>query len=175
MTDNEIIKAYVSTLKEYEGTINRLQAENEKRKNKICNHRAIITDLMLKNKELKRDCEHLHTMVAARGLEINRLQTEINLLTEKSIEAKYPHCVLCGNGAILTKDLAEYDRLIADIKAEAYKEFFQLLHKKLTNTSNSFFECKNLKACEVLQEAIDKLREIYKEKVGEDNSEQVDK
>lgn len=54
-------------------------------------------------------------------------------------------------------------------KTEAYKEFFKLVHKELTNISNGYFESNHLNACEVLQGAIDKLRETYKEMVGEDN------
>lgn len=59
--------------------------------------------------------------------EIERLKRELDLVIENSISARYPHCVLCGNGAILTKSLEEYDELIADISAEAYKEFARRL------------------------------------------------
>lgn len=77
---------------------------------------------------------------------------------------------LVGNIDRLKAELFDKTEQLEIAKAEAYKEFFQLLHKKLTNTSNSFFECKNLKACEVLQDVIGKLRETYKEKVGECNA-----
>lgn len=61
---------------------------------------------------------------------INRQKAEIAALTKHSISEKYPHCVLCSNGAILTKSLDEYDKLIADISAEAIKEFAERLKEK---------------------------------------------
>lgn len=48
------------------------------------------------------------------------------------ITEKYPHCVLSSNGAILTESLEEYDKLIADISAEAVKEFAERLKKEVT-------------------------------------------
>ena len=46
---------------------------------------------------------------------------------KSDITEKYPHCVLSSNGAILTESLKEYDKLIADISAEAVKEFAERL------------------------------------------------
>ena len=63
--------------------------------------------------------------------EVERLKRELDLVIENSISARYPHCVLCGNGAILTKSLEEYDELIADISAEAYKEFAERLKEEI--------------------------------------------
>lgn len=54
-----------------------------------------------------------------------RLKTEVKLLSENSITAKYPHCVLTGNGAIFTKSLEEYNRLLENISNNAIKEFLQ--------------------------------------------------
>ena len=63
--------------------------------------------------------------------EVERLQKEVKLLTENTIEAKYPNCVLVGNGVIFTKTLEEYDKLIGDISAEAVKEFADLAIKTI--------------------------------------------
>jgi HEPN domain-containing protein len=57
--------------------------------------------------------------------EVERLETEIRLLTENSILAKYPCCVSCSKGLILTKSLEEYDKLLADIASEVAREIFE--------------------------------------------------
>ena len=59
---------------------------------------------------------------------INRLQAE----NENSVEKKFPYCVLCGNGAILTENLEEYDKLINNISTGAIKEFAERLKRELT-------------------------------------------
>ena len=61
--------------------------------------------------------------IATLQAENERLEAEVKALIEHSIHERYPHIVLCGNGAIFTKSLEEYDKLIADISAEARKEF----------------------------------------------------
>lgn len=61
--------------------------------------------------------------------EIERLEVEVKSLVEHGIHERYPHIVLCGNGAIFTKSLEEYDKLIADISAEARKEFAERVRK----------------------------------------------
>ena len=57
--------------------------------------------------------------------EVERLETEVRLLTENSISAKYPCHVLCSKGLILTKSLEEYDKLLADISSEVAREIFE--------------------------------------------------
>ena len=63
--------------------------------------------------------------------EIERLRTENKLLLENSLSTKFPFCVLCGNGAILTTSLAEYDKLIEDISTKAIKNFAEKVKEKL--------------------------------------------
>ena len=62
--------------------------------------------------------------------EVDRLETEIRLLTENSISAKYPCCVSCSKGLILTKSLEEYDKLLADIASEVAREIFEEIDSK---------------------------------------------
>jgi len=57
--------------------------------------------------------------------EVDRLETEVRLLTENSISAKYPCCVSTSKGLILTKSLEEYDKLLADIASEVAREIFE--------------------------------------------------
>ena len=64
--------------------------------------------------------------------EVDRLETEIRLLTENSISAKYPCCVSCSKGLILTKSLEEYDKLLADIASEVAREIFEEIEKVFT-------------------------------------------
>ena len=79
--------------------------------------------------EASRVIDRMPTADVASKSEVERLQSEVKALTEHSITAKYPHCVLCGNGAILTKSLEEYDKLIGDIssstKYEVAREIFE--------------------------------------------------
>ena len=72
--------------------------------------------------ELNNACLDLINRLQA---EKERLKTEVKLLSENSITAKYPHCVLTGNGAIFTKSLEEYNRLLENISNNVIKEFLQ--------------------------------------------------
>ena len=69
--------------------------------------------------------------------EVDRLQSEIKMLTENSISAKYPCCVLVGNGVICTKSLEDYDKLIGDIssfeehKKEVAREIFEEIEREM--------------------------------------------
>ena len=106
--------------------------------------------------------------------EVERLERELNLVVENSLSARLPHCVLCGDRcAILTEDLAGYDKLIAEIKAEAYKEFAELLRLAIVNKPSEF------KASQATvdflngsahrqQEILDEIELTLKELVGED-------
>lgn len=93
--------------------INRQKTENE--------------NLKVENQSLRSAANSLKMHYEEAQAEVERLKRELDLVIENSISARYPHCVLCGNGAILTKSLEEYDELIADISAEAYKEFAEKL------------------------------------------------
>ena len=61
--------------------------------------------------------------------EVDRLQAEVKVLTENSITSKYPCCVSCSRGLILTKSLEEYDKLLADIANEVAREIFEEIEK----------------------------------------------
>ena len=66
--------------------------------------------------------------------EVDRLETEVRLLTENSISAKYPCCVSTSKGLILTKSLEEYDKLLADIASEVAREIFAEIEKILIDS-----------------------------------------
>lgn len=67
-------------------------------------------------------------LITRQQAEIERLKRELNLVCENSITVRLPHCVLCGNNvAVLTQDLKGYDEFIADVSAEAVKEFAERL------------------------------------------------
>ena len=59
--------------------------------------------------------------------EIERLKEENKLLINNDVSNKYPNCVLVEKGRIYTRTLEDYDELIGDISAEAYKEFAERL------------------------------------------------
>ena len=96
--------------------INRLEGEKEKNENIIRIADKTIATLDAENESLK--------------AEVERLKRELNLVVENSLSTRFPHCVLCGDTAILTKNLEGYDKFIADIKAEAYKEFAEKIKEK---------------------------------------------
>lgn len=62
--------------------------------------------------------------------EVERLKTENKLLIDNDVSNRYPNCVLVEKGRIYTKTLEDYDNLIGDISAEAYKEFAERLDNK---------------------------------------------
>ena len=80
------------------------------------------------------------TVDVAPKSEVERLETEVRLLTENSISAKYPCRVSCSKGLILTKSLEEYDKLLADISSEVAREIFEEIetylfyHENIPNT-----------------------------------------
>jgi hypothetical protein len=71
--------------------------------------------------------------------EVDRLENEVKILTENSISTKYPHCVLCSRGVILTKSLEDYDELIGDIssstKQEVAREIFEEIDEFLVQNA----------------------------------------
>lgn len=66
--------------------------------------------------------------------EVERLKTENKLLTDYSPANRYANCVLVKNGEVYTKTLEDYDKLIADISAEAYKECIEKVKEKSKKT-----------------------------------------
>ena len=90
-------------------------------------------NLKVENQSLRSAANSLKMHYEEAQAEVERLKRELDLVIENSISARYPHCVLCGNGAILTKSLEEYDELIADISAEAYKEFAEKVKEFMHN------------------------------------------
>ena len=81
---------------------------------------AFIVDL------INRQDEELNRLQA----ENERLKEENKLLIDNDVRNKYPNCVLVEKGRIYTRTLEDYDELIADISAEAYKEFAARLDNK---------------------------------------------
>ena len=77
-------------------------------------------------------------IVEEKQAEIERLENEVKLLIQNSITEKFSHCVLCGNGAIITKSLEDYDKIIADISLEAVKEFANRLKNKIKTECNPY-------------------------------------
>ena len=54
--------------------------------------------------------------------EIKMLQTEIKLLTENGVTAKYPHCAFLDTGIFLSKEPNGYEKWNAYVRNQAYKE-----------------------------------------------------
>ena len=125
---------------------------------------AEYENLKVENQSLRTAGNSLKMHYEEAQAEVERLKRELDLVIENSISARYPHCVLCGNGAILTKSLEEYDELIADISAEAYKEFAEkakeFMHNKFKALDEYEFEY-------ITERDIDNLA---KERVGDDNA-----
>ena len=108
-----------------------------------CEH-YITKDVVPKNEveQLKRNLEqcengysqalHLERCkLADAKSEVEKLQAEVKVLTENSITSKYPCCVSCSRGLILTKSLEEYDELLADIATEVAREIFEEIEEVL--------------------------------------------
>ena len=113
-TEYTIIR--LDVLKNALDLINHREGEKEKNENIIRIADKTIATLQAENESLK--------------AEVERLKRELNLVIENSLSTRFPHCVLCDDTAILTKNLEGYDKFIADIKAEAYKEFAERLREK---------------------------------------------
>ena len=82
------------------------------------------------------------------------MKTENKLLIDNDVRNKYPNCVLVEKGRIYTKTLEDYDNLIGDISAEAYKECIERV------------KAENRKHLCLWDEQLDG---IFKELVGEDD------
>ena len=135
MTDNEIIKAleccsngepcancpYQKQCDETDlaeialDLINRQQAEIERLQETQCTEKCHTETLELFN---------------IKDTEIEKLKEKV--MSNDKISIEYPHCVLLGKGAILTKSLEDYDKLLADIADGAITEFAERLKSKLS-------------------------------------------
>lgn len=107
--------------------INRLQAKVDDKEDTIQ-----YADKVIKQLEKCKDtliCEKLKLLQQIESLqaENERLKIENKLLINNDVGNKYPNCVLVEKGRIYTRTLEDYDRLIGDISAEAYKEFAERL------------------------------------------------
>lgn len=112
--------------------INRFKAKNQELEKMIVTQRGLIDYQKAEIEELNIELIAMRGAANSYKAEVERLNNEVNLLTENSISTKYPCCVLCGNGAILTKTLDDYDNLIGDISAEGIKEFWNELKARNT-------------------------------------------
>ncbi len=104
-----------------------------------------IKHQQMENKRLEKEVnlvsiqfQDLQERYEEKQAEIERLENEVKLLTQNSITEKFPHCVLCGNGAIITKSLEDYDKIITDISSEAVKEFANMLKNKIKTECNPY-------------------------------------
>ena len=129
----------------------------------INRQQAELDNLKVKNQSLRSAANSLKMHYEEAQAEVERLKRELDLVIENSISARYPHCVLCGNGAILTKSLEEYDELIADISAEAYKEFAERLKTEYAKGMSWF------KKKESYYVDVGDIDNLAKEMVGENN------
>ena len=77
--------------------------------------------------------------------ENERLNREIDLVAKNSISAKYPNCVFCSKGVILTKSLEDYDELIGDISAEGIKKFADNIEKAFLKTERQMPNSEDIK------------------------------
>ena len=79
--------------------------------------------------------DHLPPADVVPKSEVENLQAEVKVLTENSITSKYPCCVSCSRGLILTKSLEEYDELLADIATEVAREIFEEIDELLVQNA----------------------------------------
>ena len=135
LTDAEIIKGLEDTLHRIKG------AEH-----------LIVPKLGVEN--LCNGLENALDLINRLQAENERLKTENKLLIDNDVRNKYPNCVLVEKGRIYTRTLEDYDKLIGDIYAEAYKECIEKVKWLWGNYSGYEFKMK--------------LDNLLKELVGED-------
>ena len=88
---------------------------------------------------------------------INRLQAENERLKSALTDHEYGNCVAVKNGLIYTHTLEDYDELIGDISAEAYKEFAERVKIK----TRYLFSAASIKA---------EVNDLLKEMTGDGNN-----
>lgn len=125
-------------------------------------------NLQEKNSNLTSDLTSLQNDLTSAKAEVERLKRELNLVIENSLSARLPHCVLRGDRcAILTKDLAGYDKLIAEIKAESAKEFVEKLETVFNEIESNLPE--NHLVDKTARTFINAFQIIKNELVGDEN------
>ena len=109
--------------------INRLQAENENLEYKLLGVMHFV-DKWLDGEELEQDEVNRASAMREKTLQIvEKRQAEIERL--KAEDEKYPFkCVMPFNSMVCSRSIEDYDRLIADIGADAIKEFAERLKAK---------------------------------------------
>lgn len=139
LTDAEIIKALECCIKwKREGDCAKCPLWESK---KLCvkEIRILALDLINRRTTRLRKVEHqlddalkmgetINAQCVSLEAEVERLRKENKLLIDNDVRNKYPNCVLVEKGRIYTKTLEDYEELIGDISAEAYKEFAELVH-----------------------------------------------
>lgn len=96
----------------------------QRQKAEIESSQAVLADM---SESLRLAAEANKDMQA----EIERLKSENKVLIENDVRNKYPNCVSVEKGRIYTRTLEDYDELIGDISAEAYKVFAERLKSDL--------------------------------------------
>ena len=145
MTDNEIIKALEWFVSYCDGDGNK--------------HHITIKDILDLINRQKAEIERLINA-------FKQVSWERDALLKGSVPEIYPYCVIgvVGvNGAIFTKSPEEYDKLIANIKAEAIKEFAETVEKPLL----SQLGISTLEKKEAFYFCLDILDKAKKEMVGD--------
>jgi hypothetical protein len=114
--------------------INRLNAEIEEWQGGYMTQKQEIANLEIELKAMrgaansyKAEIERLKKSNRNWRRKVQRLRAENKLLIDNDVSNKYPNCVLVEKGRIYTRTLEDYDELIGDISAEAYKEFAERL------------------------------------------------
>ena len=147
--------------------INRQQAENERLKDILYDADGInLVNYWYQQYEITENCcRNFQEENKNLQAEIKRLEAENKALIEYGIHERYPHIVLCNNGAIFTKSLEEYDKLIADISTNAIKEFAERL--KNIYIKDKRYDRPN--AHTLIDWLFANIDNLVKERVGENN------
>lgn len=168
LTDAEVKKA-LESMTEFADMVNRSVldcVDVQTLKNAL----DLIKRLETKNSNLTSDLTSLQNDLTSAKAEVERLKRELNLVVENSLSARLPHCVLRGDRcAILTEDLAGYDKLIAEIKAEAYKEFADDIEKAFSKTESQMPNSEVIK--QTVQICRNAIRLVLNELVGDEKNE----
>ena len=151
--------------------INRLQADKDDLFYKLVGVMHSV-DKWLDGDELKQDEVNRAATMREKTLQIfeslqaenERLKAENKLLIDNDVSNKYPNCVLVEKGRIYTRTLEDYDKLIGDISAEAYKEFAERLKTEYAKGMSWF------KKKESYYVDVSDIDNLLKELVGENNA-----
>ncbi len=95
---------------------------------------------------------------------VQRLRAENKLLIDNDVSNKYPICVLVEKGRIYTRTLEDYENLIGDISAEAYKE---CIKKVKENSKKTEIVCSGALITTNYAISAKSLNKLLKELIGE--------